>query len=357
MTTTEAPKFWRPPVVRPPTVSKDAFSRVFRVPPEQAGMRLDVFLSSVLRNTSRTRAKLIAEKGVFSVNGSKLRASDRLRGETFIVVWRSPIDEAEGPLELPVVYEDEHLLVIDKPPLLTVHPTARYHNVTVIKILGAQRPDEPLSLIHRLDRETSGILLVARTREADRAFKRLLEDKSVAAAGGCADPTLMKTYLAITWGVPKDGLIDLPMDHDTDNPLRVKMKVVRPGAGLEARTEVRVLERTEAYALVACRLLTGRQHQIRVHLAAVGCPVVGDKLYGPDDRMLARAADGELTDDDLARLELPHHALHAHRYQLRHAITGAALDLVAPLPDTLASFWEQKRGIVGPSVDGPSAVR
>jgi 23S rRNA pseudouridine1911/1915/1917 synthase len=330
-------------VVRPPSVAAEAFSRVFRVPPEHAGMRVDVFLSTRLRNTSRTRAKLIAERGVFSVDGQKLRPSDRLRAETRIVVWRLPIDEADEAPALPVVYEDEHLLVIDKPPLLTVHPTARYHHVTVIKLLEAERPDEPLSLIHRLDRETSGILLVARTREADRAFKRLLEDKSIAAAGGRDDPEIQKTYLAITAGVPADGLIDLPMDQDPDNPLRVKMKVVRPGRGLEARTQIEVVERAGDYALVSCRLLTGRQHQIRVHLAAIGCPIVGDNLYGSDDRMLARAADGELTPEDLLRLELPHHALHAPRYRLPQAITGAPLYLEAPLPETLESFWEGKR--------------
>lgn len=334
----------RPKITRPSAVPPDAFHRVFRVPPEQAGMRVDVFLSTQLRNTSRTRAKLIVERGVYTPEGQKVRPSERLRAEASLVVWRRPIDEDEGPIDLPVVYEDEHLLVIDKPPLLTVHPTARYHNVTVIKLLEAERPGEPLSLIHRLDRETSGILLIARSREADRAFKRLLEDKSVSATQGRQHVDIAKTYLAITWGVPDEGLISLPMDHDAQNPLRVKMKVVPAGRGLEAHTDVRVLERTDGYALVACQLLTGRQHQIRVHLAAVGCPVVGDKLYGPDDRMLARAADGELTDADRERLELPHHALHAHRYQLPHAITGQALDLEAPLPDTLADFWQDKRG-------------
>jgi 23S rRNA pseudouridine1911/1915/1917 synthase len=281
---------------------------------------------------------------VYSPEGEKIKASERLRPESFIVVWRRPIDEEGGDVDLPVVYEDEHLLVINKPPLLAVHPTARYHNATVIKILEGKRPSEPLSLVHRLDRETSGILLVARSREADRAFKRLLEDKSVAAARGQGGEAIVKTYVAMTWGVPESGLIDLPMDRDPENPLRVKMKVVPKGRGLEAKTEVQVVETRSGYAWVACRLLTGRQHQIRVHLAAVGCPVVGDKLYGPDDRMLARAADGELTDDDRERLELPHHALHAERYRLPHAITGEPLDLRAPLPETLTDFWAEKDG-------------
>lgn len=171
------------PALRPAEVPPDAFVRVFRVPPELAGMRVDVFLSTQLRNTSRTRAKLIAEKGVYTLEGRKLRANDRVRPEDHLAVWRAPIDEVDEPLAVPVLYEDEHLLVVDKPPLLAVHPTARHHRATVIKLLELERPGQYLSLIHRLDRETSGILLVAKSREADRAFKRLIEDKSNAEAG------------------------------------------------------------------------------------------------------------------------------------------------------------------------------
>ena len=123
--------------------------------------------------------------------------------------------------------------------------------------------------------------------------------------------TVTKVYLAITWGVPNNGLVDRPLEPDTDNPLRVKMRIARPNCGQDARTTVTVLHRRSGYALVSCQLHTGRQHQIRAHLASLGCPVVGDKLYGPDDRLLARAADGHLTDKDWARLELPRHALHS----------------------------------------------
>jgi 23S rRNA pseudouridine1911/1915/1917 synthase len=322
---------------------------MFRVPPEQAGMRVDVFLAFVLRNTSRTRAKLIAEKNVYTAEGKKRQANDRVRAEDIIAVWRVPPDEADPVSPLPVVYEDEHLLVVDKPPLMAVHPTARHHSVTVIKQLEARNPDQFYSLIHRLDRETSGILLCGKTRDADRAFKRYIEDRSIAAARGPAEghePRLVqKTYLAITWGVPAEGVIDLPLERDADNPLRVKMKVHR--GGLESRTRVTVLERIQGYALVSCELLTGRQHQIRIHLSAVGCPIVGDKLYGPDERILARAADRELTEEDQARLELPRHALHAHRYRLPHAVTGQDLDLVAPLPADLADFWRARKSTSG----------
>lgn len=316
--------------------------RVFRVPPESAGMRVDRFLASQLRNTSRTRAKDIAARTAYSLDARPLKPSERVHAEDHVVLWRPAFDELDEPLPIAVVFEDEHLLVVDKPPNMAVHPTARHHHATVVKCLQAERPGEFLTLVHRIDRETSGLLMVARSPAADRAFKRALEDRSVGAFTGAKSPPLQKTYLAITHGAPPEGLIDRPLEADTDNPLRVKMRQAAPGTGLEARTQVKVLETKGGYCLVECELLTGRQHQIRVHLAAAGAPLVGDKLYGPDERMLARAADGELSDADLAQLELPRHALHAHRYRLRHAVTGTDLDLCSPLPPDLRDFWSSR---------------
>ncbi|MEB2314436.1 MAG: RluA family pseudouridine synthase [Polyangiaceae bacterium] len=342
MTAGRAPSSGELPLTRPAEAPEDAIVRVFRVAPEQAGMRLDVFLASQLRSTSRTRARLIVENSAFSPDGRRLRASERLRAEERVVLWRPPLDEDDTDEPLDTLYEDEHLLVIDKPPLVTVHPTARYHRSTVLERLKAARPGAFLSLIHRIDRETSGLLLLAKTPDADRAFKRLLEERTVAVAGRDAQPFHMeKVYLAVTWGVPPAGLIELPLEPEADNPLRVKMRVA-PEGGLSARTRVTLRDTRSGYALVACELETGRQHQIRVHLAALGCPVVGDKLYGPDERMLARAADGELTSEDRARLELPRHALHAHRYALPHALTGVRLELESPLPPDLAAFWASR---------------
>ena len=194
----------------------------------------------------------------------------------------------------------------------------------VTKMLQQRYPNERLRLVHRLDRETSGVLLIARGADAERTFKMLFEGiapSALAAAPGrrrgrglvpaIRERLVEKEYLAICWGSPPDGLVDLPLEPDPDNPLRVKMRIAGRGMGLEAQTRLEAVERCPGYSLVRCTLLTGRQHQIRLHLAALGCPVVGDKLYGPDDRLLARAADGCLTEDDLRRLELPRHALHA----------------------------------------------
>lgn len=343
--------------VRPGGVADNAIVRVLRVPPEGAGQRLDVFLSGALRNTSRTRAKLIAEHSAFCPEGRRRKASDRLRAEDRIVLWRSPVDDADPELELPVIYSDPHLLVLDKPANLTVHPTARHHHATVTKMLARAYPGERMQLVHRLDRETSGVLLIARGAEAERAFKmvfegfppepagasRIARGRTRGAAPAVRQRLVEKQYLAICRGSPPNGMIELPLEPDPHNPLRVKMRVAE-GQGLEARTLVETIAEGSGYALVRCSLLTGRQHQIRVHLAAHGCPIVGDKLYGPDDRLLARAADGLLTDDDLAKLELPRHALHASRYRLQHAITGEALDLAAPLAPDLVDFWRRTTG-------------
>lgn len=329
-------------------MAEDAILRVLRVPDEAAGARLDVFLAGQLRGTSRTRARAIAEKSAYSADGRRLAPSARLKGGDVVALWREPFEDDSEQPPLTTIYQDEHLLVIDKPPLVAVHPTARYHRHTVILRLAAERPGQFLALIHRLDRETSGLLLLARSLEAERAFKSMLEARSLALGEESDDgPSFEKEYLAICRGAPDDGDVELPLELDPDNPLRVKMRVAAPGTGLSARTSVEVLALRAGYALVRCGLHTGRQHQIRLHLAASGHPLVGDKLYGPDERLLARAADGQLTAEDLALLELPRHALHAHRYRLRHPLTGATLELISPLAEDLRNFWERL-----PTADG-----
>jgi 23S rRNA pseudouridine1911/1915/1917 synthase len=345
-----------PGIVRPAGVPDDAIMRVLRVPPEAAGMRIDRFVQSQLRNTSRTRSQLIIEASAYSPAGERLRKNRRLLAEERIVLWRPALDEGEAPTRLPVVFEDEHLLAIDKPPHLTVHPTARHHRATVVKVLAAERPDEHVTLLHRLDRETSGVLLLARTREADRAVKIQFEHRR----------DVLKQYLALTWGWPEwsHHTCDLPLEPDPQSRYRVKMRVAATaptdatsshnmseeadtfrGYIRQSSTTFEVLGRRQRadgqqrYTLLRCTLHTGRQHQIRVHLAALGLPVVGDKLYGPDEDLFARGADDELTPADLDRLELPRHALHAATLEIDHPATAARLRIEAPFPPDLDSFW------------------
>lgn len=341
----------------------------FRVPPEYAGMRLDRFIHQELKRTSRTRAQLIVRVSAFDADGRSKRPSDRVRAHDHVFLWRAPWDEEKPEEEFAILFEDEHLLAVDKPPNVPVHPSARYYRSTVVKLLEAARPDETHYLAHRLDKETSGVLLLTKTAEADRAVKRIF-------SGGSADPTVKppkqkkarpgdpprasappparsdeieKVYLAIARGaIEADRFdVDAPLEEDP-SPLRVKMRVAKPGEGLFARTRFEVVARrarpddpARRYTLVRCTLETGRQHQIRVHLASIGHPIVGDKLYGGDDRLFARGADGELTDEDHVALELPRQALHAHLLGMRHPIELARrVVITSPLATDLQRFWD-----------------
>ncbi len=339
---------------RPEGVAEGAVVSVFRVPPELAGQRLDVFLTGQLRRTSRTRTQTIVHNSAFDAQGRKLRANHRVQAEEHVLLWRPPWDEEPVPTDVPVLYEDEHLLAVDKPALLPVHPTARYHRNTLIKVLKAARPAEYLSLGHRLDRETSGVLLVAKSHDCDRTLKRALEERT----------GIRKSYVAITWGIPDPAraeslggkvtpaLDDGPgafrfersLELDPHGAYRVKMRLGVTENALSASTRFRVEETRRRpdgrlYGLVRCELETGRQHQIRVHAASLGAPIVGDKLYGPDEGLFARGADHELTGEDERALELPRHALHAARLALRHPMTGKDLVVEAPLPSDLRAFW------------------
>jgi 23S rRNA pseudouridine1911/1915/1917 synthase len=271
-----------------------------------------------------------------------------------VLLWRPPWDEDPVPTDVPIVFEDAHLFAVDKPALLPVHPTARYHRNTLIRILKDARPGAFVSLGHRLDRETSGVLVCTKSPESDRAFKKAIEART----------GIGKTYRAITWGAPDPSIapsidavvtpaddgpgafrFERSLELDLDGRYRVKMRLGKTADALSASTRF-LVEGTRrsasgrTYSLVRCELETGRQHQIRVHLASLGAPIVGDKLYGPDESCFARAADGELTEEDSVMLELPRHALHAARLSLSHPLTGAPLTIDAPLPDDLREFWE-----------------
>ncbi|MBX3209837.1 MAG: RluA family pseudouridine synthase [Labilithrix sp.] len=341
-------------LARPDGVAEGAVLSVFRVPPELAGQRLDVFLQGQLRRTSRTRTQFIVQNSAFDVRGKRLRSNHRVQAEEQVLLWRPPWDEDPVPTVVPILHEDLHLFAVDKPALLPVHPTARYHRNTLIRILKDARPGEFVSLGHRLDRETSGVLVCSKSAECDRSLKKQIEART----------GIDKTYRAITWGVPDAsraaelGAVVTPagdgpgafrfersLELDTEGRYRVKMRLGKTADALSASTRF-LVEGTRTgpggrvYALVRCELETGRQHQIRVHLASLGAPIVGDKLYGPDESCFARGADGELTDEDFQMLELPRHALHAARLALTHPVTGAPLAIEAPLPDDLRAFWD-----------------
>lgn len=332
--------------VRPTAVDAAATLSVIRVPKEWARWRLDRVVVQTFQRMSRTRAQVVVTTGAYTAQGRKLRSNDRVREGDVILLWRPPFEEPDVPLECPVVHEDERLVAINKPAGLPVHPTARYHHKTVTAVMARARPGELLALCHRIDRETSGVLLLAKDRDAERFIKRILEERDE------GKYKVDKTYLAITWGVPaeREFRVDHALKLDERHRFRVKMRV---GDGeddaLSAATRFAVLavrahpaDPSRRYALVRCELETGRQHQIRAHLAAIGTPIVGDKLYGPDEELFARGADGTLTAEDLDVLELARHALHAHELVLPHPSDhDRRVTVTAALPSDLQGFWDR----------------
>ena len=326
-------------VVRPASIAQDAIMRVLLVPPEQAGTRLDRFVQGQLRDTSRTRSQMIIARSAFRPNGTSLKKNHRLQAEERIILWRDPLLEEVPDITLVAVYEDEALLALNKPPMLAVHPSARHNKSTITSMLREQRPEEHCTLIHRLDRETSGVLLMARTRHADRMVKIQFQKRV----------GVEKRYLAICIGRPEWQTIrcDLPLEADPDSRYRVQMRVAESG-GQASGTSFEVLETrflredpSEEYSLVRCTLHSGRQHQIRVHLSALELPIVGDKLYGPyDEEIFARGVDGELTEEDLHVLQLPRQALHAAEVVIDHPVSGERLRIEAPLYSDMQGFWD-----------------
>ena len=334
--------------IRPIMIDERAVLTVLRVPPESEGMRLDRFVQSQLKRTTRTRAQFIIERSAFTPDGKLHQKADRVRAEQWICLWRAPWDEAHTDTVLPILYEDDDLLAVDKPPMIPVHPTARYFRSTVVKLLEEKRPNERLYLSHRLDRETSGVLLLTKNKEADRHVKKQFAGLDPVTGRPSALRFVRKRYWAITHGVARQRafIVDSPLEPDPTSSLRVKMRVA-PKDGLVALTRCTVLstfvhgtvdDANAAYSVVACDLETGRQHQIRVHLASVGLPLVGDKLYGVDEDLFRRGADGVLTDADRAQLLLKRHGLHAAELELDHPREARRVLITSPMPADLANY-------------------
>jgi 23S rRNA pseudouridine1911/1915/1917 synthase len=295
--------------------------------PEQ-GARLDLLLRGHYPWRSRTHFQGMVERGDVTVNGAAAKASQRVRAGDRIAV-RIPADPAapakEHDGDLVVLYEDDAVVAIDKPSGMTVHPVGRIRHGTLINKLHAryrrEQPGEDVvpRLGHRLDKDTSGVVLVVKNRRVDAAVTELFTRRRV-----------QKTYLALVHGVPAapEGEIDAPLARDPEGETLLHMRV--DPAGQPSRTRWKVREAFACHALLEVSPLTGRTHQIRVHLAHVGLPIVCDHLYG-DLRPLwpARPRTGPAV-PLLDRL-----ALHAHRLALPHPVTGEALVLVSPVPSDL----------------------
>lgn len=300
-----------------------------RVPPECDGWRLDHFLKHRIRRLSRTKIRTVIEQQVRLAGGRRARPALGVRaGETVIVDRPAPV-EPEVPRHFSILAEDDCFMAIDKPAGLPMHTTAKFWKNTLVALLRERFPDQALQICHRLDRETSGVLLVARGPEAASFLKSAFAQRKV-----------KKSYLALVHGAPAEntGVIDRPM-RLLETKTRIMMGVVPDG--LPAVTRFQVVRCFAEHALVEAFPETGRQHQIRVHLACIGHPIVGDKLYGAGsgEQAFMDYCDTGLTPELLAAFDgLPRHALHAARLSFPHPRTHELISIDSPLPADLLEY-------------------
>jgi len=288
---------------------------------DAAGVRLDRFLAGREEVGTRARAERLIEGGDVLVDGVARPKSHRLAaGSVVVFPERAPteIDLEPAAIDVDVVWEDEHLMVVDKPAGLVVHPAPGTTGPTLVHALlgrvGGGEKTRP-GIVHRLDRETSGLLVVARD---DRTLGRL--------QGMLRRRKIERTYTALVRGRPRSwrGTIEAPIGRDRRHPTRISLDTDHPR---DAVTHFEVAELLERHALLEVRLETGRTHQIRVHLEAIGLPVAGDPTYGHGPE-----------------LGLERQFLHASALSLAHPWTDEPLMLSSPLPDDLCGALQRARG-------------
>ncbi len=299
----------------------------FWVSEEESGIRLDLFLVHRIPEHSRSRLKALIEEGGVLVNRNRLKphhpvsSGDRVEVLIPPAPPQSPIPE---PIPLDILYEDDAIIVINKPPALTVHPVRAGQGGTLVNALlhhcdqlsdggGVLRP----GIVHRLDRDTTGVMIAAKD---NRSHDRLVSQFK--------DRTVGKEYLAVVWGVPplNFGRLTYPIGRSDRN--RIKM-AVKYTDGRKAHTEYEVIERFTNCAYLRLVIKTGRTHQIRVHLSRFGYPVLGDREYG------SRGAE------ESRRLNIYRQMLHAHRLRIAHPVSGEPMDFIAPIPADMKDLLDK----------------
>lgn len=307
----------------------------FRVKARMVGKRLDAYLASRYSDYSRSVIQKLIDADAVRINGGPAKASYKVRLDDEVRIWLPDLgDGSVTPEDLPlrVVYEDETFVVVDKGPGMVTHPARgnwsgtlvnalQHHFDTLSTVAGARRP----GIVHRLDRDTSGLLIVAKEDRAHRVLAAQFENR-----------TIQKEYLAIVAGVPDrdSDYIERAIGFHPTSREKMAIRAAEDG-GKSAVTFYEVAERFRGYALVRCKPETGRTHQIRVHLGHIGHPVLADKAYSGRDRLTL----GDLIGPDAAdagQILLDRQALHAHALTLAHPTTGAPLHLTAPLPADMA---------------------
>ena len=273
--------------------------------------------------------RLEISEGKVLVNGGGC-SCETVVSEGDLVAWEGrEIEEPGIDADYSILYEDEQLIAVDKTGDLPVHPAGRYFNNTLTalmeKSLGAK-----VYPVHRLDRETSGVVLIARSAESAAKFQISLADST-------------KEYLAIVQGrFPVSLDIDMPLGRDSNSPVR-KKRAAYPGASEKAYTRFSLETSFTSYSLVRAFPETGRLHQIRAHLEYAGFPILGDKLYGGDSALFLRFIGSGMTGELLSRLVLPRTALHSSKLTFVHPYTQKMLSISAPLPTMFSEFIKRER--------------
>lgn len=314
-------------------------ARTIIVTDQEDLVRLDSFLVSHFSKHSRVRLQRAIAKGEVLVDGKKVKSSTRLKPGQSVVA--QPIEAPkEGPvpedIPLDVIYEDEHMVAINKPPLMVVHPAKghwsgtmtaalAFHFKSLSSIGGPTRP----GIVHRLDRDTSGVILVAKTDQAHTALGKQFQDR-----------TVEKEYHTIVTPAPDRDrdVIDKPIG---DHPYQREKKAIREdhSSSRPASSMYEVVERINGFALVVVRPKTGRTHQIRVHMAHIGCPVVCDRLYSGR----ARLTMNDLNRDGDETIVIDRQALHARRISFDHPVSGDRMILECDLPEDMSRLLEAVR--------------
>ncbi len=289
---------------------------------EDGDARLDQYLAGLELGLTRSRLRQLIDSGNVLVNGAAVKPAHRVRPGDCVLVSVPPPEPSIAiaqDIPLNVVYQDAELVVIDKPAGLAVHPGPGHPDRTLVNGLLALCPDiqgiggriRP-GIVHRLDKDTSGLMIAAKTEVAHHNLSRQLKDRAVT-----------KTYLALAQGAPspESGIIDVPIGRDP----RRRTRMAATAGGRESRTAYRVLERAGAHSLLELQLHTGRTHQARVHLAWLGHPLLGDAVYGRRSPLL------------------PRHFLHAHRLAFAHPATAEPLEFRSPLPLDLQAALDAAR--------------
>ena len=301
---------------------------------EARGLRLDHFLKSKIPRLSRTKLQAIIKTQLIRKSGAPMKAHSPVTPGEVFVIRREAQPEPPCLRAFTVLYEDDESLVLNKPAGLPVHSSAKFYFNTLTRVLAETYPGEYRQICHRLDRETSGALVVAKSKAVAVPIKQQFADKVV-----------KKEYLAIVHGQPSwdTCLIDRPLALAGREISKLDIRMAVKPDGPPSQTDVIVERRYQGFTLLRCMPRTGRQHQIRAHLADAGFPIVGDKLYTHgDDAFIAYCRDG-LTEELLAKFTLPRHALHAAEIAYINPTTGHAIEVGCPLPIDLSDFLANQK--------------